>query len=131
MRTPAGGRHRLPGGGWRRYEDAGFGVGSLAGVGPVEPLPDRLPAELVSVGVADGLELSVGEPDPVGLGEEVSVVVGVGDVGVADGDVVVGVADGDPESESDGVAVADGLALGFRLEVLDGLADGQGVAVVE
>jgi len=92
-----------------------------------------LPLELVSVGVAEALELSVGEPDPEGLGEEVSVgvIVGVGVVGVADGDVVVGVADGDDESVPAGVAVADALALAVRPGVLDGAADGQGVAGAE
>jgi hypothetical protein len=88
-------------------------------------LPDRLPLELVSVGVAEELALSVGEPD--GPGEEVSVVVvGVGVVGVADGDVVAGVADGDDDPVP--VGVADGLALAVRLGVLDGVADGHGVA---
>jgi hypothetical protein len=96
-------------------------------------LPVRVPFELVSLGVAEGLELSVGEPDPDGLGEEVSVGVDVGVVlvGVADGDVVVGVADGDDESVSVGVAVADGLELVVWLGVLDGVADGQGAAVGE
>ncbi len=96
-------------------------------------MPVSVPVELESLGVAEGLELSVGEPDPVGLGEEVSVGVDVGVVvvGVADGDVVVGVAVGDDESVPVGVAVADGLVLAVWLGLLDGAADGQGAAVGE
>jgi len=90
-------------------------------------MPVRLPVEVVSDGLAEGLELSVGDPD--GPGEELSVGVEVGVVlvGVAVGDVWVGVADGDDVPVSVGVAVADGLAVG--LGVLDGVADGQAGAV--
>jgi hypothetical protein len=94
----------------------------LVGVGPEEPLPERLPLEVVSDGVAEGLELSLGEPESVGVDEELSVGVEVV-VAVAVGDVV-GVGDTDDVPVSVGVAVAVGLVV-VGLGVLDGETDGQ------
>jgi len=120
------------GGDERANEDVGLLLGVGVGVGPDEPLPVRLAADPVSDGLADGLEVSVGEPD--GSGEEESVgvgPVGVGVVGVGDGEDVVGVADGDDVPLSVEVGVADGRALVVGLGLPDGEADGQGAEVSE
>ncbi|TVZ01385.1 hypothetical protein EAS64_34560 [Trebonia kvetii] len=110
----------------RRYEDGGLAVGLLVGVGPDEPLADRLPLEVVSDGVAEGLELSLGEPDSVGVDEELSVgvEVGVEVVAVAVGELV-GVGDAVDVPVSVGVAVAVGVPVAVGLGVLDGAVDGQ------
>lgn len=100
------------------------------GVGPDEPLPDTAAPDPVSDGVAEALELSVGESEPVGLLEEDPVGVGLPVVGVGDdGDVAVGVTDGEPVPV--GVAVEDGLPLVVGLGLLDGVADAQSGAVAE
>lgn len=106
------------------------GVG--LGVCPEEPLPVSVPDDTVSDGVAEGLEVPVGVPDPDGEEDPVGVgVVPVG-VGAGDVDVVVGVGDADDVAVPVGVAVAVGLALvAVGLGVLDGVADGQPGAVAE
>jgi hypothetical protein len=112
----------------RRYEDVGLAVG----VDPEDPSPDTAAPDPVSDGVAEGLDVSLGEPDPVEVPEEEIVGVGLLVVGVGDGDDVVGVGVGDcvPVSVVAGVAV--GLMLVVGPGVLDGVAAGQvGAAVAE
>jgi len=107
----------------RRYEDGGLAVGLLVGVGPEEPLPVRLPLEVVSDGVTEGLELSLGEPESVGVDEELSV--GVGEVDAVAVGELVGVGEAVDVPVSVGVGVAVGVPVAVGLGVLDGALDGQ------
>lgn len=112
---------------------------------PPDEVPPSPVAPVLSVGVGEGLPVSV--PESVGVGV-VGVGVGVGDVvvgvgvgvgdevvGVGVGDAVVGVglpdavadgvglAEADAEAAQDGVGVTDGTAVGMRLPVEPGAAE--------